>query len=250
MKKSIIIIFLFAYTVVQAQVTFVKQVEKAFNVTKFHKQDLVSFDIDLSFGGKSSLKGQVISATNSGKIKLIKEDGTIIVFDGEKVWITPEKNNNAKARFDIFTWQYFFMAPFKMSDKGTIWAELGQQNYTAGQKLDASKLTFDSGTGDASGDYYVVYKDAQNLVKAMGYIVTFGGKSLADAEKNAHAIAYSDYAKVDGVFFAKKWAYHNWSQAKGITEQIGEANISNIKFLNSNEVDFSKPEAAVEVKLK
>lgn len=210
---------------------------------------MISFNIDLVFGGKSSLKTQVISATNSGKIKVIKEDGTVIVFDGTKVWITPEKNNNAKARFDVFTWQYFLMAPFKMSDNGTKWDDLGPQSYTASQKLDASKLTFKRGTGDASGDYYVVYKDAQNLIKAIGYIVTFGGKRLAEAEKNAHAIAYSDYTKVNGVFFAKKWAFHNWNKADGITGQIGEASISNIKFLKNSEVDFSKPTTAVEVKL-
>lgn len=52
---------------------------------------------------------------------MIKENGTVAVFDGAKVWVTPKKNNNAKARFDIFTWQYFFMAPFKLSDKGTNW---------------------------------------------------------------------------------------------------------------------------------
>lgn len=249
MKRILIFILLLASTLAKAQTVFVKQVEQAFNTPIFHKQELISFDIDLAFGGKSSLKVQVISATNSGKIKLIKEDGTVLVFDGDKVWITPEENNNSKARFDIFTWQYFFMAPFKMSDGGTKWMDLGKQPYTINKKLEASQLTFENGIGDASGDYYVVYKDEQNLIKAMGYIVTFGGKSLADAEENAHAIVYSDYAKVDGVVFAEKWAFHNWNKGDGITDQIGEAGISNIKFLKNSEVDFSKPSKAVEVKL-
>lgn len=124
------------------------------------------------------------------------------------------------------------------------------QLYTDHQKLDASKLTFESGIGDASGDYYVVYKDAQNLIKAMGYIVTFGGKMMAEAEENAHSIVYSDYIKVENVFFAQKWAFHNWSKVQGISDQIAEASISNFKFLKNREVDYRKPATAVEVKLK
>ncbi|MFC5284291.1 hypothetical protein [Pedobacter alpinus] len=251
MRKILVFIFVGFCLVTQAQteVNFVKEIEKAHNAKNFHKHDLVSFDIDLVFGGKSSLKGKMISSTNSNKIKLIKEDGTVIVFDGDKVWITPAENNTVRARFDVFTWQYFFMATFKLSDNGTNWKDLGKQTYIANQQLYAAELTFDKGTGDASGDYYIVYKDDANLIKGMGYIVTFGGKSLAEAEKNAHAIVYSDYLKHDGVSFPRKWTFHNWNKISGISNEIGEAKITNIKFLKNTDVDFDKPIKAEEVKL-
>ncbi len=251
--KKIITFILLAVTInanAQVKSAFVQQVEKAFSTNKFHNNDLVSFDIALKFNGKTTLKGQVISATNSSAIKLIKEDGTIVVFDGKQVWINSNTGkNNTRARFDVFTWQYFFMAPFKMSDGGTKWTDLGEQKYLNDEKLEAAQLSFESGTGDASGDYYVVYKDKNSLIKAMGYIVTFGGKSLAEAEKNAHAIVYNNYKKIDGVYFAQNWNFHNWNKKSGLTNKIGEANISNIKFMKKGTVDFTKPVEGVGVTL-
>ena len=252
MKKIFFSIILISLTIAgfaQSENTFVKDIEKAVKIDKFQKQEAISFDIDLIFGGKSSLKGTVISATNSAWVKLIKEDGTIVLFDGDKVWLKSEAKNNSRARFDVLTWQYFMMATYKLSDPGTIWENLGTLNYDANTKLPASKLTFKSGTGDASDDYYVVYKNQENLIKAMGYIVTFGGKSVANTEKSAHAIVYDDYQSVKGVNIAHQWYFHNWNIKTGIADQIGEAKITNITFLKANEVDHQKPEGAVEVKL-
>ena len=228
---------------------FVNQIEKTIKTKQFHKEEAISFDIDLMFGGKNSLKGTVITATNSSWIKLTKEDGTVIIFDGNKVWITPAAKNNTKARFDIFTWQYFFMAPFKMSDDGAQWKELGLQSYQENIKLPAAQLTFKSGVGDASDDYYIVYKNDKSMIAAMGYIVTFGGKSVSEAEKSAHAIVYDDYQKLNGVDIARKWYFHNWSKTNGIADKIGEATITNLKFVKSESINHTKPESAVEVKL-
>jgi hypothetical protein len=253
MKKislSIVLISIVSLSFAQSSNTFVKSIEKAVKLEKFQKQEAISFDIDLIFGGKSSLKGKVMSATNSAWVKLIKDDGTTILFDGEHVWITPAAKNNSRARFDVFTWQYFFMATFKLSDPGTVWENLGTIKYAEDTQLPASKLTFKSGTGDASDDYYVVYKNKENLIKAMGYIVTFGGKAVADAEKSAHAIVYEDYKNINGVNIAHQWYFHNWNIENGIADQIGEAKITNVTFLKAEDVPHQKPDGAVEVKLK
>jgi hypothetical protein len=253
MKKiflSIVLISIVSIGFAQSINTFVKSIEAAVKLDKFQKQEAISFDIDLIFGGKSSLKGKVISATNSAWVKLIKDDGTTVLFDGDQVWITPAAKNNSRARFDVFTWQYFFMATFKLSDTGTIWENLGLLNYTKDRQLPASKLTFKDGVGDASDDYYVVYKNKENLIEAMGYIVTFGGKAVADAEKNAHAIVYDDYKSINGVNIAHQWYFHNWNIGNGIADQIGEAKITNVTFLKAEDVRRQKAEDAVEVKLQ
>jgi len=232
----------------QNKISLVK-IEKANKSVKFHKMEAISFDIDLKFGGKTGMKGTVISSTSSSFIKIIKADGTILTFDGSKVWLSPAEKNYKGARFDMFTWQYFFMAPFKYSDGGTKWEDLGNLIYTAETKLPAAKLTFESGTGDASGDYYLVYKNAKNLVEAMGYIVTFGGRNLDQAEKSAHAIVYSDYQNVDGVPIAMQWAFHNWNKEKGISDKIGEAKITNVKFVKILKEDMKVAFDALEVKM-
>ena len=233
----------------QTKIPFITDIEKANQFNKFHKMEAISFDVDLSFGGKPAFKGTVISATNSSFINIVKADATKMTFDGSKVWLSPAEKNYKGARFDMFTWQYFFMAPFKFSDGGTKWEDLGKRIYDGENKLPAAKLTFESGTGDASGDYYFVYKNARSLVEAMGYIVTFGGRSVEQAEKGAHAIVYSDYKKVDGVSIAMQWTFHNWSREKGIADKIGEAKITNVKFIKGLKENRGVVKDAVEVKM-
>ena len=251
--RAIIIICIFSaiHTSIfsQIKIAFVNDVEKANKSDKLHRKDAISFDIDLAFGGKPALKGTVISATNSSFIKIIKADGTILTFDGNKVWVSPVDKNYKGARFDMFTWQYFFLAPFKFSDGGTKWADLGEMPYDKEEKLQAAKLTFETGTGDASGDYYYVYKNAKNLVESMGYIVTFGGRSVEQAEKGSHAILYSDYQKVDGIPIAMQWSFHNWNKEKGIADKIGEAKITNVKFVQLSNEDKTVAKDAMEVKM-
>ncbi|MBU0697166.1 MAG: hypothetical protein KKE39_11705 [Bacteroidetes bacterium] len=233
----------------QIKIPFVSQIEKANQSSKFHEMEAISFHIELVFGDKKAFEGAVISATNSSFIKIIKADGTTLTFDGNKVWLSPLDKNYKGARFDMFTWQYFFMAPFKFSDNGTKWENLGEKAFNDEMQLSAAKLTFENGTGDASGDYYYVYKNAQNLVAAMGYIVTFGGRSVEQAEKGAHAIEYSDYQKVNGVSIAMQWAFHNWNKEKGIGDKIGDAKITNVKFVTISKEDMKANSDAVEVKM-
>lgn len=245
----LLLVFTSNQIIAQNKSEFVSEIEKAANVDQFKKEEVISFNIELIFGGKSSFKGEIISATNSSWIKIIKDDGTQMLFDGEKVWLSPADKNYKGARFDIFTWQYFFMAPFKLSDKGTQWKELGLQNYSANNLLPSAQLTFENGTGDASGDYYVVYKNANNLINAMGYIVTYGGKTVTEAEKNAHAIVYGDYKKINNIPIAHEWFFHNWNKENGVSNEIGSAKIYNVKFLKNKEVNHQKMSDATEVKL-
>ena len=76
----------------------------------------------------------------------------------------------------------------------------------------------------------------------MWYIVTFG-KTIEKAEAEPHAIVYSDYKTVKGIPLATNWKFYNWTQEKGIEgTPIGEATLSNFKFINLSEDFFNKPE--------
>jgi hypothetical protein len=147
--------------------------------------------------------------------------------------------SEASVRFDAFTWAYFFLFPTKLSDPGTIWnsydnKEKDQENYHA------KKLTFKSGTGDAPDDWYVVYADKKtNLLEKAAYIVTLkAGKE--EAEKNPHAIQYLDYKEVNGVPLATKWIFWGWKEGKGLTDELGQATLENIKFIKTD-ADYFKP---------
>jgi len=224
----------------------VEKIEAAHEVSQFKQKDAVQFDIELFFGGSKRLEGVITSTTNSTRVKVEKANGQVIGYDGQQVWMSPADAQTGGARFDIFTWQYFFMAPFKFSDPGANWESL-EDMMLDGEAHATAKLTFDAGTGDAPDDWYIAYKDkSTDMLDALAYIVTFG-KTQEKAEEEPHAITYHNYEEVEGVPIAKKWKFWLWTEEKGVHQQLGEANISNVKFVKVNDADFQAPESSQEV---
>ena len=221
--------------------SFSQNIEEAHNKAAFMNKQAVSFDINLKFGGKTRLEGKVSMTTNSTKVRLDKTDGTSIIYDGKDVLITPRTASTEGARFDIFTWQYFFALPFKLTDPGTVWEEL-QPKIQDSTKYDTAKLSFESNIGDSPDDWYIIYKDPEtNRLKAAAYIVTFS-KEKDKAEENPHAIVYSDYKSFENIDIATGWSFHNWSDQDGFREKLGEATITNLQFFDPQENYFKAPE--------
>ncbi|GAA4319172.1 hypothetical protein GCM10023115_45450 [Pontixanthobacter gangjinensis] len=226
--------------------SFSENIEEAHNKAAFMNQPAVAFDINLKFGGQTRLEGRVTMTTNSTKVRVDKADGSSIIYDGEKVFMSPDTSEAKGARFDIFTWQYFFAMPFKLTDPGTVWEEQ-QPKMLDSISYDTAKLSFKSNIGDSPDDWYVVYKDQEtNRLKAAAYIVTFS-KEKEKAEEDPHAIVYSDFKSVENVDIATKWSFHNWNSEDGFGEKLGEATISNIRFFDPKKDYFKAPEKAQEV---
>ncbi|KQC34046.1 hypothetical protein AAU57_12425 [Nonlabens sp. YIK11] len=223
----------------------VADVEMAHEKSAFLDMEVVQFDLDLSFGGQSRLNGTVSLSTDSKYIRIDKTDGTSLIYDGDKVWMSPQDADDSGARFDIFTWSYFFSLPYKLTDDGTIINVLpNTEDYKVIQ------LTFEQGTGDAPDDWYEIYVDKEtNRIDHAGYIVTYGGTPADKAAQNAHAIAYGEYKEVKDIPIATSWKFYNYSNKVDRSNIIGEATITNIQFKGLNEVAFSTPENAKEIKL-
>ncbi|MEO1434442.1 MAG: hypothetical protein AAFV80_02845 [Bacteroidota bacterium] len=224
---SLFALLLFGMTgLAQSSSDFVAAVEQAHQKKKFDKYDYVAFDLQLFFGGKERFNGRVYSTTNSSAIRLDYEDGTRLVFDGQKCYSNKEKTSEQSWIFDLFTWQYFFVAPYKFSDPGTVWqfkgpAQLNDKDY------ETAKLTFEPGTGVSHRDWYLAYADNNQQLRAMSYIVTLG-KSTEEANQEPHAITYEAFQTVKGIPFATNWAFWDWSAEAGLSNQLGEAKIQNI----------------------
>ncbi len=225
---------------VSPAVAFAQGIESAHNKTAWNANKAVSFDIALTFGGQERLNAKVTSLTNSSKIRVDKNNNTQLIYDGENVYLCPENTESKGARFDMFTWQYFFSIPFKLTDPGTNWENLESVEMD-NNTFDVGKLSFGQNIGDAPDDWYVVYQERETgLLHAAGYIVTFGADQ-EKAEQNPHAIVYSEYKVVDGIPIATKWSFHNWNLKDGFGEQIGEATISNLTFFNAEDKLFEQP---------
>ena len=218
---------------------FVAMVEKAHNAKAFFKHKAIAYDIELQWGGKTTLQATLTSQTNSGKVKLTFANGTNVFFDGKDFFLSPASVDYKRARFDVLTWQYFFFAPFKLRDKGvTVTPDIDRLN--DGRAYPTAKMTFASGTGDSPNDWYILYRNAQtNQLDGLAYIVTFGGKK--PDETIPSAITYNNWMTLDGVNFPTKWQFTEWHEAKGFTKIRGEASIRNIRWVDNIKGVFDVP---------
>ena len=205
--------------------------ESAHQKAKLMDNGVVCFNLDMTFGSSNS-KMKIFTTPNSSAIRVDKKDGaSTVVLNGE-VFTDADTSSWTSEKFGVYTFQYFFMAPFKFSDEGTIWEKLPDMEME-GKITNRAKLTFESGTGDAPDDWYMVHSDpVTNRVNYIGYIVTGGGKSVEEAEKNARVIKYSGYKNVDGIPFATKWEFFNYDKENGLGEKKGEGIIKNIEMMD------------------
>jgi len=223
----------------------VETISRTHNAQAFHDKKAVAFNLELYFGGSKRFESRITSNTNSTAIRFDRSDGVSLIYDGEKVVQTPDTTDYPGARFDIFTWQYFALAPFKFDDPGTNWKQMDTVMMD-GRSYDRARLTFENGTGDAPDDWYVVYQDEKSdRLHGMAYIVTFG-KSKEKAEQEPHAITYHNYQSVDGIPFPTQWKFWLWSEKDGFGQQIGSAELANISFVD--DPDYSASGATKEIK--
>lgn len=244
MKNVFIILcaFIFTLNIASAENTFTNYIEEAHKKGEFLSYKAISFDLEIFFGENSILSGKITTLTDSTKTRLDIENGTSLIYDGDRVYLTPSDTDYERARFDMFTWSYFFLFPYKLSDPGTIWNEYENSDLN-GKQYNTQKLSFENGIGDSPDDWYIVYSDnGTNLIKYSAYIVTFT-KSKQEAEKDPHAIEYTDYNKINGIPISTRWVFWGWDKEKGLTEKIGYASIENINFIEEIEKNFfSEPE--------
>lgn len=225
----------------EEKATFTDKTEKAHQKEPFSSKQAVQFDFNLEFGGKERMVSQITLLTNSTEGLIEYKDGAKIVYKKDKVYYSPNIPNEEAVRFDAYTWGYFFLFPYKLTDPGTIWNAYDNKE-TDHEDFLTEKLTFKSGTGDAPDDWYVVYADKNtHLISKAAYIVSVkAGKE--EAEKNPHAIQYLNYKEVDGVPIATQWTFWGWKEGTGFTDEIGHASLTNIKFITVTEDTFKTDE--------
>ena len=222
-----------------SELSVVQKIERRYQKEKFLSYDNVRFDIQLYFGGKERMNGTLTLATNSSQGKIEMKDGNKVYFIKDKVYFTPGMNEN-KARFDAYTWSYFFLFPYKLSDEGTKWSEaekvvMNEKWYTT------QRLTFASGTGDAPDDWYQVYSDtSSSLLELSAYIVT-ANKSVDKAEEDPHAIGYRKYEMLRSIPVATEWMFYGWTKQEGLTDTLGNAKLSNFEFIADHDSLFTPP---------
>jgi hypothetical protein len=227
------------------QKEFVSPIEKAHNASAWRTKDGILATFRSILGGKVRLEGRMLTNPTASKTRLELKDGTVIVFDGKTCWMSPPDAGFERARFHSLTWPYFLAAPMKLRDPGAHLEDLGKMELLD-REYDTAKLTFDAGVGDAPQDWYILYRDRESgRLHAMAYIVTYFGTDAPPA-KDPHAITYENFEDVSGVPVATLWRFWNWSEEDGLQEQLGQFEITDIKFVTPEAEAFKAPEGAVE----
>ncbi|MEM6261336.1 MAG: DUF6503 family protein [Bacteroidota bacterium] len=222
------------------------QIEQAHEKGAFLSREAIQFDLVLTFGGKERLNGTITTATNSSWGLIELSSGGKIYVDKNKVFCSPALADKKSVRFDAYTWTYFFLFPYKLSDPGTQWSAFSN-GVIEGKLFNTQKLSFAAGIGDAPDDWYILFTDPEtHVLEYVAYIVT-AGKSQEEAEADPHAIQYKQYKKVDEVPIAHEWVFWEWRKEKGVTRQLGQATLSNVAFVSASPEFTEVPEGFVEI---
>ncbi len=251
MKKIltlVLLISLFACKNSDKPSDFVSITETAHLKFEFLKKEAIQFNIIAFFGTSEWINAKMTLATNSGNGKIEFKNGDQILFNNQKVFFSKTIKDTSGVRFDAFTIPYFFLLPYKLSDKGTVWTKY-KNSENDSLNFDTKKLSFAPKTGDAPDDWYIVYTNKKtDLIQKSAYIVTFGGTSQTEAEKEPHAIEYLNYEPINGIPIATKWKFWGWKKNFGFQKELGNAVLSDIKFINTTPNFFEPTDLFLEKK--
>lgn len=225
--------------------SYVGRIEIAHKKEKFLSHKAIQFDFKLIFGSKERMNAKLTLLTNSTEGLLELNDSSKILYIHDKVYASDTTNPSSKIRFDAYTWAYFFLFPYKLSDDGTVWSDYTSEDST--NLFDTKKLSFESGIGDDPDDWYITHVDPSNhLIHHAAYIVT-ANKTREEAEKNPSAIQYLNYEEIEGVPLATEWVFWYWNAQEGLTKTKGEAQLINFKFVDVED-DFFSSDGLLEIK--
>jgi hypothetical protein len=226
---------------------FVDSLEYAHQKKEFLENEVISFDILIHFGGKERLNARMNLSTDSRKGRIDLADGNQIYYVDEKVYYSPDMEKINKVRFDAYTWSYFFLLPYKLSDKGVQINDY-EVLHSGSKDQTTKRLNFNSNTGDTPDDWYILYKSNETqLLSAAAYIVS-ANKTKEQAEEDPHVISYSNYKDIDGIPIAHKWTFSEWRENEGFTKLLGSATLSNINFSSEASNDLTSPTLFKEIK--
>lgn len=178
------------------------------------------------------------------KVRISHPDYTI-GFDGSEAWVTPSKEafGTMSPRFYHNLIFYFYAIPHVLSDPGINY-EVLPDRVVNGKTLDAIKISFNDGVGDAPDDYYIAHfdKETHEFYFLLYTVTYFSG----EANENFGAIVYDNWKEVNGLKVPQSMKGYKFA-ADTLGEQRYERVFDDIK-LSADALDpslFEIPEGGV-----
>lgn len=167
-----------------------------------------------------------------------------IGFDGENVWISPNREafSGRSIKFYHNLYFYFFNIPYILTDPG-VKVEKIENRTLNGQSFETFQASFESGTGDSPDDqYFLLINPETSRLEWLIYKVTF----FDPENKSFNALKYEDYRDVGGLVFPRILTGYTLEvdSTTNIRYQVsfGDVVLQNEEF---DEVIFQMPEDGV-----
>ncbi|MDQ3031586.1 MAG: hypothetical protein M3Y87_04155 [Myxococcota bacterium] len=153
-------------------------------------------------------------------------------WDGERAWIRPGPDAfPSPARFWATTPFYFVGIPFVLSDAG-VRLEMLDDAELDGVVHHVVKASFEPGTGDSPGDYYVLYVHPDtNRVSALRYVVAYPGFFPSGGHSPEKLMRVEGLHEVSGVLLPARLDTHAWDgETQTIGDRVTAIEITNVRF--------------------
>ena len=144
----------------------------------------------------------------SRKVTIEKEGIYTLGFDGQHIWVSPEREAfpGKSPRFVHNLHFYFAALPFVLTDPGVTISDIGRQTVT-GKSYHRIKATFGTNIGDAPEDQYILFIDPSSFeIAFINYSVTFFDTTKAT---QYNAFVY-EWKQVNGLLAPTKYTGYAW----------------------------------------
>ncbi len=168
-------------------------------------------------------------------------------WNGKTSWVQA-KDSTAFAydtKFWALTPIYFLGQPFILDGQGVNLELLPQKVYKE-KNNDVVKVTFDSGTGDAPDDYYILYFNADShQLSVIRYIVSYPGYFKKGEHLPEKFMDVDEFKTVDGIIFPTLFKTHWLIENDMPGEYITKIEVGDIGFVQNLDSNFFEaPEGA------
>lgn len=175
---------------------------------------------------------------------LVQAENYSLGFDGEQVWVSPNKSAfpGGSARFYHNLYFYFSAIPLVLADPGVNYEQMDDM-VLQGNKFNVIGISFSEGIGNSPQDKYrlLVNPETKRLEWLLHTVTFFDGKP----SDKFNALKYEDYQEHQGLLFPTKLVGYKYENG-----EIGDQRFSatfknlNLKKEQPDQQQFVTPEGA------
>jgi len=165
-----------------------------------------------------------------------------------QAWISPKGSDfKPPVRFWALTPFYFMGIPFIFNDENANFEQLPETMSFEGKDYVQVKVSYNAAAGDTPDDYYVLLIDPETQLTRGAYYIVTSPLVAPDGPTPPKFITLDELTEIDGIQLAG--GHRTFAMTDGeIGEQMRFTEVSEVKFIPSDEVDLAIPNEELIIK--